>query len=67
MIVHHLDVECIPGPPCEADSELIIHPDAVLPFSVTFQRFQPVAWWHSQILQRLRTMKHPQFPERHTM
>lgn len=64
MIVYYFNFECITGPPHEADSELIIHADAVLSFPVSFERFQPVARRHAEVLQCLCTMKHPQFPER---
>jgi len=67
MIVYDFNFERIARPPCKANPVLIVHPDAVLAFPITFERFQPVAWRHSQILQRLRTMEHSQFPERDAM
>jgi hypothetical protein len=67
VIVHNLNFIGLTGPPHEANSELVIHADTVLTLPVSLERFQAVAWWYPQVLQRLRTVKHSQFPERHPM
>ncbi len=67
VIVHDLNFKCITGLPYEADSELIIHADAVLTFPISLERFQPVTRWYPKVLQRLRTMEHPQLSERYPM
>jgi hypothetical protein len=36
----------------KTDSPLIINGDRMLPFSITFQRVQPIARWTSQVIQR---------------
>jgi hypothetical protein len=41
----------IPIAPAEADSPLIIDPDAVLTGAITTQLFQPIAWWQCQVLE----------------
>jgi hypothetical protein len=67
MIVHYLNFIGVTGSPYEADSELVIHADTVLALPASLERFQPIAWWHPQVLQRLRPVEHSQFPERHPM
>ena len=43
--------------PREADSVLVVDPNAVLSFAITFQRFQPVSLRHGQIFQLARDSK----------
>ena len=49
--------------PLETDSPLLVDPDAVLPFSATFQRFQSVSWRHTQIFETNSSVQHLQFVE----
>jgi hypothetical protein len=51
--------------PAKAYPELIVHADAVLPGTVAFQSFQPVAWRTSQIIQPLGSRNHFQLTARH--
>jgi hypothetical protein len=50
MVVHDFYVNSITIHPDEANSPLIIDPDAVLSFSVSPQRFQSVRRWNTQIV-----------------
>jgi hypothetical protein len=61
MVVDNLDLLCaiIPN---EADPILVIDADAMLAFAVTLERFQMIAWWASQVLQRDRSIQHVEFP-----
>jgi hypothetical protein len=38
--------------PVEADTPLVIDPNAVLTGSLAFEQFQPVSWWNAQVLKR---------------
>jgi len=60
VIVHDLHVIGIAIFPCEAHSELIIDPNAVLSFTIAFERFQPIGWRYAQIVQRFCSRKHGQ-------
>jgi len=51
MIINYLNICRSCCRPAEADAELIVHPDAVLPFPVASERFETVARWHTEILQ----------------
>ena len=51
MILHDLHVR---GPclgPTEADPVALVDPDAVLPLPITDQSFEPVSWWHAQVIE----------------
>jgi hypothetical protein len=43
--------------PDEADTPLLIDTDTVLSLPVIFQRFQPVARWHLQIVKNFRPVQ----------
>jgi hypothetical protein len=43
MVIGDLDFKGVPFIPSEADTPLIMYPDAVLTCPITFQRFQSVA------------------------
>jgi hypothetical protein len=51
VIIHDFYVKRILALPAEANPPLVINPDAVLAFAVTFQRFQVVAVGHAQVVQ----------------
>src|ERR1051326_4281679 len=60
MIINDFDFVRVATAPPETDSPLAIDPNAVLPFSVAFQRFQFISWWHLQIFQPDRRIQYPQ-------
>jgi hypothetical protein len=49
MIVGDLNFACVAFAPYEADPVLIIDLDAVLPFAVTLECFQAIAWENRKI------------------
>ena len=49
MIVHYLNVKGIGLNPTEADSPLVVDPNAVLSGPISEQRFQPIPRDHPQI------------------
>ena len=50
--------------PTEANTVLIIHPDAVLPLSVATECLHPISRWDTEILERCRNLELPQLPTR---
>jgi hypothetical protein len=60
MIIYDFDFVSIAAAPLETDAPLTIDPDAVLPFTVTPQRFQFVAGWNRQVLQSNGCIEQPQ-------
>jgi hypothetical protein len=53
--------------PSEADPELVIDPDTMLAAPIGLQRFETVAWWYEQILQRLGRVQGIKLPSSHDM
>jgi hypothetical protein len=64
MIVNNLDIDCIFAFPAKADAPLVIDAYAPLASSVTFQCFQPITWWHAQLLNRKRNINLIKFAQR---
>lgn len=63
MIVHDLDVFGAFNRPAEANSILVIYPDAMLAFAFALQDFQAIAGRRAQKIQSLRRIKLRQFPD----
>jgi len=57
VVVHNLHVVGVPVVPPEADTPLIVNPDAVLPGPIPLQRFQPIPADLCQIIQAGRCME----------
>ena len=51
MVIHDLDVFSAASRPAEANPELIVYPDAVLPSAVALERFEPVAWGYLKVFE----------------
>ena len=49
MIIHNFHVVDIAIAPSKTDAPLVVDANAVLPFSIAFQRFQAIAWRRPQI------------------
>ena len=64
MVIHNLNIDRTTSRPREADAELIIDPDAMLPLSVTAQLLQAVSRGRSQVLQRRGPVQLIQLPPR---
>src|SRR5215831_20499015 len=60
MVVDDLDVPRAVVSPTEADSPLVVDPDAVLPASIAAELLEPVSRRHTQIVQVLGTVQHLQ-------
>jgi hypothetical protein len=63
MIIDDFDVLwTLRGPP-EANSPLVVDPNAVLAGPISSQGFEPVTWRHAKIGQLDRRIEHVQFPQ----
>jgi hypothetical protein len=51
MVIHDLDIETVPSAPLEAESPLIVDPDAVLSLAVASQGFEAVSRDRGKIVQ----------------
>src|SRR5690349_11572126 len=60
VIVLDLNALCIPVAPPEAQSPLIVDPDAVLSGPVALQCLQPIGWRHTKVIQRCGAVEHAQ-------
>jgi hypothetical protein len=67
VIVHYLNLVRISISKLEADTELIVDPDAVLVRPIANQRLQPIARRHSQGLKTPRCIKHEQLSPCHAL
>jgi hypothetical protein len=65
MVVYDLNVFRVCTRPAEADAELIIYANTVLPSSVTFQGFQSVSRGDTEVVQVARLVQLFQFPTCH--
>jgi hypothetical protein len=66
VAVHDLDTFSACVRPTEAQTELIVYADAMLPLTISFQGFQPIPWGHPQIAQTSRNLQLPQLAPRHS-
>jgi hypothetical protein len=64
VVVDDLDRVRFTVMPCEADSPLLIDPNAVLTFSIPFQLLQSVSWGDSQVFQRVGTIDEKELSQR---
>ena len=62
VIVDDLYIERIASMPTKTNAPLIIDTDAVLPFASSLQGFEPVAGWHSKVIQPPCLMKVQELP-----
>ena len=65
MIIHDLNVLCHGNCPTKTNPELIVYTDAVLPGTITFQGFKPVAGRYPQVAQLTGDLQLPQLAPRH--
>jgi hypothetical protein len=54
MIINDFHVMRIAVYPAEADSPLIVDPNAILTGAIAREFFQSIAWRHAQVVERLR-------------
>jgi len=64
MIIDNLNLNCIAVCPFEADSPLLVDPDAPLPAARSTQLLEMIRRRNSQVIERNRAMKHAQLSER---
>jgi hypothetical protein len=66
VVVHDLDIFSACVRPTEAQTELIVYADAMLPLTIPFQGFQPIPRGHPQIAQSTCDFQLPQLAPRHS-
>jgi hypothetical protein len=59
VIIHDLDIVCVPFTPNEAETPLVIDPNAVLSLSVAVQGFQTISRRRHQVSQFRRAVQLP--------
>jgi hypothetical protein len=62
VIVNNLNIFRVPISPNKADPKLVVHPDAMLPGSVTIQCFEHIARRRPQIFQAGGGVQVAEFP-----
>ncbi|PWC62089.1 hypothetical protein TSH7_15800 [Azospirillum sp. TSH7] len=62
MVINDLHLVDAVLAPDEADTPLVVDADAMLPSSISSERFQSVPRWRTQILQHCRSVQHVQSP-----
>ncbi len=67
MVVHNLDIVGIPVSPHKTNAPLIVDANAVLPFSISLQRFQVIARRRSQIAEFRGDIQLTEFPLPHPL
>jgi len=50
VVIDNFNVKHVTIFPTDADTPLVIDPDAVLSFAIPSQNFKPIARWHFQVL-----------------
>lgn len=60
MVIHNFHIINIAVRPLETNAPLVINADAVLPFAVTFKRFQMIAGGLLQVIERPRPVQSKQ-------
>ena len=63
MVVDYFEPIGAVARPHKTDTPLIVDADAVLPFSIILQCFEPVGRRYPQIIERLRLVQHEQLPQ----
>jgi hypothetical protein len=62
VIVYDLDIVSVSIPPTEADTPLVVDPNAVLSFPVSSQFLKAISWRDKKIIQLLRRVQQEQLP-----
>ena len=63
MVIDDLDIVGVIRPPVEADTPLLVDPDAELSGSVALEFLMPVRRRHPQVFQNGGGVKHPELPQ----
>jgi len=67
MVVRYLNLVCISIMPSEANSPLVVNPNAMLAGAMTGKFFQAVTRWNAKVIQPLGCVQDDQFIPRHAM
>ena len=61
MIVDNLYLHALLVSPVEANTPLVVNPNAVLASAATLERFKAIRWRNSQVIKSLSGIEHAQF------
>jgi hypothetical protein len=64
VIVRDLDIVGVALGPSEADTPLVVDPNAHLPCAISFQSFESITGWVAQVLNRGCGIELPEFAKR---
>jgi hypothetical protein len=53
MVVYDLDIVGVSLTPAEADTPLVVDPNAILSFPVSSQFLKAISWWNTKVIQSL--------------
>jgi hypothetical protein len=67
VVVDDLYVEGVGAAPHEANSPLVVYPDAVLSLPPALEGLEAISWRDAQIVQRHRPMKEQEFSSGHPL
>lgn len=67
MVINDFDIFRASFRPPEAQSKLLVNPDAVLASAITTQSFQPIAGRYLKVLQLVCELKLAEFPQRNPL
>ena len=67
MVINDFDIFRASSRPPEAQSKLLVNPDAVLALAITTQRFQPIAGRYFEILQLVCELKLTELSQRYPL
>jgi hypothetical protein len=67
VVVGDLGVFRSRGAPTEADAPLLVHPDAVVPATVSAELLQSVARWDPRVVEGLRRVQYQQLAQRRAL
>jgi hypothetical protein len=66
VVINDLNIFRRTAAPAKADPPLVVNPDAVLAHALSFESFETIARWNTQIVEPRRNLKLPQFPPRYS-
>ncbi len=67
MVIDDLDVLGASSGPAKADPPLLVDADAVATNTITPELFEPVAWWHNEVIQCIGGIEDKKFAQRHPL
>jgi hypothetical protein len=67
VIIHDFYIVGISALPAEADSPLVVDPNAVLALSITAEFLEAIRWWNTKVIKRLRSVQYQELSQRYPL